>query len=90
MPSLEHLVQWYSAVRGLMTSRASMAAPVSLGNPLGISTEAILAGQRDSSAIGQENAMTTTVRVLHGREVAHPAWPAPATEHSLTSRLEER
>jgi hypothetical protein len=34
-----------------------MAAPVSLGDPLGILTEAILAAERDSGAIGQENAI---------------------------------
>ena len=37
-----------------------MAAPVSLGDPLGIPTEAILAGQRDSGATGQENAIPTS------------------------------
>ena len=37
-----------------------MAAPVSPGDPLGIPTEAILAGERDSGAIGQQNAIPTS------------------------------
>src|SRR5215469_11447778 len=33
--------------------------PVSLGDPLGIPTEAIIAGERDSGATGKQNALTT-------------------------------
>jgi hypothetical protein len=41
-------------------SAARVAAPVSPGDPLGIPTEAILAGERDSDARGKQNALTTS------------------------------
>ena len=37
-----------------------MTLSVSLGDPLGISTEAILAGERDSGVTGKQNALTTS------------------------------
>jgi hypothetical protein len=37
-----------------------VAASVSPGDPLGIPTEAILAGERDSGATGKQNALTTS------------------------------
>ena len=39
-------------------ARRRVAASVSPGDPLGIPTEAILAGERDSGAISKQNALT--------------------------------
>jgi len=41
-----------------------MAAPMSLGDPLGIPTEAIPAGKRNSGATGQRSALTMSCSAL--------------------------